>query len=162
MLQVQRQNLLFLTILTLISGLLSAGPVFASSRPPIHTLSVSFDMEKSTLSGISVMEFPANSGGSYHLDGLAVNGIRINDQSIDLDDQTLDYFADPLHGLTISPAPVKKLVTISYTLNLSERSSPLSDMISADGISLTGIWHPFLHRDTIIKLSAEIPAGSHG
>ncbi|MBU0480805.1 MAG: ChaN family lipoprotein [Proteobacteria bacterium] len=147
-----------LAVMTQWIPLISPPVVIAAAIPPVHTLSVTFDPAGATLSGISKVEFPANAGGSFHLDGLAVTGLWINDKSIDLDNQALEYFADPLHGITIPVTPGPKTVTISYTLDLTKQTSPLGDLISEEGISLTGIWHPSLHQDTIFNLTAEIPA----
>ena len=128
-----------------------------STHPPVHRLEISFDIAKSTMHGTSTIEIPANRGAIYHTPGLAITGIWINDQKIDLDDQSQTYFTDPDHELTITPATVPTVVKVTYELDLAVRNSPMSDLISADGISLTGIWHPILHQDQIFELTAEIP-----
>jgi uncharacterized iron-regulated protein len=137
--------------------LLNATNSYGSAHQPGHRLHISFNIAKSIMHGTSILEIPANSGAIYHTPGLAITGIWINDQEIDLDDQSQTYFTDPDHELTISPASVPTVVKVTYELDLAVRNSPMSDLISANGISLTGIWHPFLHQDQIFELTAEIP-----
>ena len=87
--------------------------------------------------------------------GLTIEEIRINDQVVDLKDRNQPYFADPLHELTIAPADQPRRVVVVYSLTLDHRTSPLSDLIGPEGISLTGLWHPLLHQDTLFHLEAE-------
>jgi uncharacterized iron-regulated protein len=126
--------------------------------PPVHRLHIAFDLAKAVMHGTSILEIPANSGVSYHTPGLIITGIWINDRQIAIADRAQAYFADPIHELTIPPSSQPSTVKMTYDLDLNVRTSPVSDMISADGISLTGAWHPFLHQDQIFKLTAEIPA----
>lgn len=139
--------------LVLFSAVTAAG----STNPPLHKLHISFDVEAAVMHGTSVLEIPANSGAIYHTPGLAISGIWINDRAVDLNDQSQPYFADPDHELTIAPSPLPTMVKVVYTLTLTNRNTPLSDLISGDGISLTGLWHPFLHQDQIFELTADIP-----
>jgi uncharacterized iron-regulated protein len=129
-----------------------------AGNPPVHRLHIAFDLAQAVLHGTSIMEIPANSGVSYHTPGLIITGIWINGQRIAIDDRAQAYFADPLHELTIPPSAQPSTVKMTYDLDLSVRTSPVSDMISAAGISLTGAWHPLLHQDQIFKLTAEIPS----
>lgn len=137
--------------------LFNATTSFGSAHLPVHRLDISFDIAKSSMRGTSIIEIPANSGAIYHTPGLAITGIWINEQEIDLDDQSQTYFSDPDHELTVAPAAVPTVVKVTYELDLAVRNSPMSDLISPDGISLTGTWHPFLHQDQIFELTAEIP-----
>lgn len=145
--------------LSIILGLILCTATFSSgsSMPPLHKLNISFDISAATMHGTSIVEIPANSGAIYHTPGLAITGIWINDQEIDLNDQTQSYFSDPDHELVITPAVTPTIVKVTYKLDLTVRTSPVSDMISPKGISLTGVWHPFLHQDQIFELTAEIP-----
>lgn len=142
-----------------VCGLMFLNTALASGsvHSPVHQLHISFDLAKSTMYGTSIIEIPANSGAIYHTPGLAITGVWINDQAIDLDDQNQPYFTDPDHELTIAQAAVPTVVKVTYEMDLSSRKSPMGDLISADGISLTNIWHPFLHQDQIFELTAEIP-----
>ncbi|MBU0485924.1 MAG: ChaN family lipoprotein [Proteobacteria bacterium] len=137
---------------------LTAGQALAATVPPIHRLAISFDLARGILSGESTIEFPANIGGSYHFDGLTVSRIQINDLIIDLDDRSQAYFADPIHGLTISPQPVTQKITVIYSMTCAPNQGPAAGLINESGIALTGSWHPFLHQDTIFELTAEIPS----
>lgn len=145
----------FLLILSCI--IFSADISPAATNPPVHRLRIAFDLDHGTMSGTSIVEFPANTGAAYHTPGLKITGLWINDQEIAIDDRAQSYFADPDHELTIPPAAAPTIVKMTYVLELAERNSPVSDLISGAGISLTGIWHPFLHQDQIFKLTAEIP-----
>jgi len=131
----------------------------AATVYPVHSLDISFDTASATMQGVSTVDFPANSGGSYHMQGLNILAISINDREIDLDDRSQDYFADPLHELVIQPSPQPTRVTVSYTLVTDAQANRLSDMITNDMVSLTGVWHPFLHQDVLFKLTATVPTG---
>jgi uncharacterized iron-regulated protein len=130
----------------------------ATPDPPIHKLNISFDLARATMRGISVLEIPADRAAIYHTPGLVITGIWINGQQIDHNDRGQAYFADPDHELTIAPSPDPATIKVTYELDLAAgSSSPVADIISPDGISLTGVWHPFLHQDQIFELTAEIP-----
>ncbi len=129
----------------------------ATEQHPLHTLDISFDIGNSTLHGSSTIEFPAHSGGIYHMQGLLVSRIEVNGEEVNTNDRTLPYFADQDHELTITPTASTTTVKVEYTLPLARQSSPVDDMISEKGISLTGLWHPFLHRDMTFQLTAAIP-----
>jgi len=141
----------------LTSILLSVAVAHGSTNPPVQKLHISFDLENATMRGTSVLELPADREASYHTPGLLITGIWINDHQIDINDRSQAYFADPIHELTIPPSPSPATIKVTYELKLAERNSPVGDMISPEGISLTGVWHPFLHQDQIFELTAEIP-----
>ncbi|MBU0676093.1 MAG: ChaN family lipoprotein [Proteobacteria bacterium] len=151
---------LFLTTLPLLCCLaivLSTLPAKGAALSPKHTLALTFDLANSTIRGISTIEFPANSGDLYHMPGFIIESIKINGRMIDLEDRSQPCFADPDHELIIAPTPTPTTVIVIYTLDLSSRTSPLSDLVDESGISLTGVWHPFLHQDVVFQLSVVIP-----
>ncbi|MDT8335552.1 MAG: ChaN family lipoprotein [Desulfurivibrionaceae bacterium] len=138
--------------------LLSAAMAHASTRPPLHKLHISFDLDQAVMQGTSVLEIPAGGEAIYHTPGLIITGIRINDQEVELNDRDQAYFADPDHELTLAASPLPRTVKLTYKLDLSGAgNSPVGDMITPEGISLTNLWHPFLHQDQIFELTAEIP-----
>jgi len=146
-------------ILLLCTSLAAPAPVRASATPLLHELKIGFELGQARLHGISTIDFPAGAGGSYHMQGLAIEEIRVNDQVVDLKDRSQPYFADPLHELTIAPGDLPQRVQVTYSLTLDQRTSPVADLIGPDGISLTGLWHPVLHQETRFHLVARIPVG---
>ncbi|MCA1765271.1 MAG: ChaN family lipoprotein [Desulfobulbaceae bacterium] len=138
--------------------LLSAAMAHGSTRPPLHKLHISFDLDQAVMLGTSVLEIPAGREAIYHTPGLIVTGIRINDQEVELNDRDQAYFADPDHELTLAASPRPRTVKLTYKLDLSGAgNSPVGDMITPEGISLTNLWHPYLHQDQIFELTAVIP-----
>ncbi|HSH13806.1 MAG TPA: ChaN family lipoprotein, partial [Desulfurivibrionaceae bacterium] len=126
---------------------------------PVVNLEVSFDPAQARLNGIATIEFPAQSGDLLHLSGLAVSGLWLDGREINLDDRSLPYFADPDHEVAIAPAAQPQTVKIAYTLTLDGQNHPTGDLIGPDGISLTGVWHPFLHQEALFRLKAVLPPG---
>jgi len=138
--------------------LLSAAMAHASTRPPLHKLHISFDLDQAVMQGTSVLEIPADGEAIYHTPGLIITGIWINDQEVELNNRDQAYFADPDHELTLAASPLPRTVKLTYKLDLSGAgNSPVGDMITPEGISLTNIWHPYLHQDQIFELTAVIP-----
>ncbi len=152
-------RLAVITFLLLCASLAPTQAQAGTATPLTHELKVSFDLDRARLHGVSTIDFPAGVGDSYHMPGLTIEEIRINDQVVDLKNRNQPYFADPLHELTIDPGDQPRRVVVVYSLTLDHRTSPLSDLIGPEGISLTGLWHPLLHRDTLFHLEARIPAG---
>lgn len=151
-----------LTLLAALLCLLLPGPALAShqaAQPPVVSLDVTFDPAQARLHGVATIEFPAQAGELLHLSGLAVSGLWLDGKPVDLNDRTLPYFADPDHELAIAPAERPQTVKIAYTLSLDGRDQANGDLIGPDGISLTGLWHPYLHQDAYFRLRAVLPPG---
>jgi len=123
---------------------------------PHHKLDIRFDLGNAILYGTSEIEFPAGIGGIYHMPGLEITGIWIDGRQIDHTDRQQPFFADPDHELTIEPGETST-VKVEYTMDLKNSDSPVGDIVTAAGISLTNIWHPFLHQDQLFELTATVP-----
>ncbi len=143
---------LLLTIAALLLPTLAWGAL-----PPTVNLEVGFDLEHHQLHGTATLDFPAQAGELLHLPGLTITGLWLDGKVVDLADRQQPCFADPDHELAIPPAEHPRTVKLAYTLDLSQRSGPGGDLISPEGISLTGNWHPILHQDAIFHLKAEFP-----
>ncbi|NTV14107.1 MAG: PDZ domain-containing protein [Desulfobulbaceae bacterium] len=148
-----------LALLLTALAILWLAPPARAALPPVVNLEISFDLSQARLTGLATLEFPAQSGDLLHLPGMTITGLSVDGQSIDLANRQQPYFADPDHEVTIAPSAHAQSVKVAYTLDLSQRSGPVGDLISPAGISLTGNWHPILHQDALFHLTAELPSG---
>lgn len=112
-------------------------------------ISVSFDLENHALSGVSSFDLAPEMDLALHTDGIDVTGIAINELA---EPATIE---DGL--LLIAASPERRTVQVYFTKKYDPEFVSGS-FINGQGIVLLDPWYPIPGEDTLVSLTAEIPA----
>lgn len=127
--------------------------IAALERIPVHTLSISFDLDKQLLFGTSKIELPPHTPLQIDCNGLHVTGALMESQGgsyrllIPLEDG---------FSYSLSDSAAAQVVKISWRLDLSKGRTP-DNLINLAGITLAGHWHPRSDIKMIHRLEAALP-----
>ncbi len=142
-------------LVTLVLALFSSAPALAlalADQPVSVRLSVAFDLAASTMNATATIDLPADTPASLSLAGLSVS-------AMEMDGKPLAADRDNPTTVTIGPAATARKISITY--KKTTPPGPMGDgdnRIAADGITLTGQWHPrLLGGDCRFELSALVP-----
>ena len=116
---------------------------------PLQHLSLSFDLAAHRLLGAATIELPPGTEATLDLAGLHVTSLVINGAPP----------ASPAAGQTLYSLPAQaapQTIALLYDQLYEENGAGL---LGPEGIALTGNWHPRLDRETLFKLSAQLPPG---
>ncbi len=137
-------------IITALPGLVRAAD--AADALPRHTIALSFDLEKSMLSGTSRIDLPENIPLALHCGPLTITGAILEQQN-----QTpLRIKANPENIIRLNPGPHSRTLFLSWTMRVDNPFTS-GNLISKKGITLAGFWHPMPEQDMLYTLSATLP-----
>jgi len=125
---------------------------------PMHTLSISFDLENKTLFGTSNIVLPPHTPLELNCYGLHITGALIEPEGENY------RMLRPLIGTSRYALPgshIAATVKISWSLDLSKQSSP-DNLLTPSSIILAGMWHPIPNIKMIHHLEAALPEGFVG
>jgi len=118
---------------------------------PQHQLAVSFDLAGGRVTGTSQFTLPAHREAHLDLGDLTVTSLRLNGAEL----ATGAADAPPL------PIPAldrEQTLTVSFAKVVPTSSQAATDnLIGAEGITLTGFWHPRLDTPSISTLTVDVP-----
>ena len=116
---------------------------------PLYELNVSFEIEKNLLSGVAKIIFPDDMEVMVNTGGLMVSSIIMNGKDIKNNED--EFYA-------------RGTLEISYECICKEVQEDLNNVglvsgniISRDGIYLTGMWYPSLDCLSVYRLKAVVP-----
>ena len=139
--------------LSLLAGavlMLSATAAQAAPAIPDYHLAVGFDLEQQSLHGIVRLTVPGGQGMHIAMDGMEIIAIELDGSAL----------ARPQEAtLALSPASEAHRLTIHYRKSFA--GSP-DNLVSPQGIALTGLWHPRPDVDCRYRLQASLPQGFAG
>ncbi len=142
---------------TIISFSGSARAAELSNTSATHTIALSFDLEDSTLSGTSRIDLPENTPLALHCGPLTITGAVLEQPG-----QTpLMVKANPENIIRLNPAPTSRILLLSWTLK-ADNPYTSGNLITKDGITLAGFWHPTPEQDMLYTLKATLPPGFTG
>ncbi len=124
-----------------------------TSRQGLHTLALSFDLNKAMLDATSQIEIPAHE--TLRLD---IHHLRITGAVLESGDQTPKQVASRNGRIVIAATPSPQTLYLSWQFH----ATPPDNLISKRGISLTGTWHPLAEQDMLFTLMAYLPEGFSG
>ena len=125
----------------------------AAASIPHYELAISFHPEEQTMSGTAHISLPAGQELTLSLAELSITGIMLNKKG-----QETIPVRTPKQGSLHFPVTDDELeIFISYTKQIPDSFS--DNMISAQGIVLTSMWHPIPDRNMLFKLTAVVPKG---
>ncbi|MFZ3166615.1 MAG: ChaN family lipoprotein [Candidatus Methanoperedens sp.] len=113
--------------------------VTAGENLPLYNLSVSLDISKNLLNGISTITIPENMVMNISTGDLRISSVKLNG---------LPFQSGIKDG--IFKVKGKGTLEISFVSN---------DIISEEGISLTGMWYPHIEGRAYYHMSAFLPDG---
>ena len=124
-------------------------PAAAAPDPvPVCRLAVSFDTAAHTMNGMATITVPPEAPLSIALGPLTLRGAT-------LDGAPLAATAD--NTIILDAAPSPRTLVIHY-----QAAADSEDDINADGIAMTGFWHPRLDQPCRYSLQATVPKGMRG
>ncbi len=129
----------------------------AQNAMPTHTLALSFDLKHSMLSGTSRINLPKNTPLALHCGPLTITGAILEQE----DQAPLRVKANPKNIIRLNPVPKSRTLLLSWTLTAD---NPYADgnLITENGITLAGFWHPMPEQDMLYTLTAALPPGFTG
>jgi aminopeptidase N len=144
-------------LIIVLALLVFTSTVAGGENIPLYNLSVSFDIPKNLLNGVSRITVPENmemniSTGNLNISSLKLNGLPlspgIKDGIFNLKGKdTLEISFDGEFG------------EVNGTNDLENVGVVLNDIISEEGISLTGMWYPHIEGRAYYNLKALLPDG---
>lgn len=154
-------NRLFTIILLLFttfcfSDILKPLAVFADGKSaatmPRHTIFINFDLNQSMLIGTSRITLPKNTPLTLECGLLTITGSILERQ----DSTPIQVETDKDNIIAIPAADTEQTLLLSWTLRAD---NPYLDdnLISDDGITLAGFWHPIGDQDMLFSLRAALP-----
>ena len=149
------QSIFLLSVLSL-SLLALPCALRAESMPPLQKITVSFDLDQARLQGSSIITLPRDTDLRLHLEGLEQVNFSIKPFA-----ETAPTSIAADNTLVLAAAPHERTLTISWQLTCP--AEPGSDnLISPQGITLAGHWHPVAEQDMLFSLNALLPADFNG
>ncbi len=139
---------LFLLCLILLQPVAASAALSFPAPPSLQqNISISFDFAQELLRSESLITVPQNVG-------LYLSCAGLEQVSAAIDGRRTALTADKT--LSLQPDPQEQKISISWQVAANPAAGIL---ISKDGISLTGAWHPIADEDMLFNLSATLPAG---
>jgi uncharacterized iron-regulated protein len=111
---------------------------------PRYDLAIAFDIEAQQLKGTAVVTIPADLP-------LVVTFSSLEIGAVELDGASVPFGID---GISVEASPTSQKLTVHYRKSFQE---PGSELISSQGIALTGVWHPLLDHKSQFFLQATVP-----
>ncbi len=142
------------TLLLLFSFLVGASPARAGDpnlAPLSHTLSLSFDLKNHQVFGTSRIDLPPNRSLTLYCGPLEITGTLLEQK--ETTPKTLK--PGPENTLLIPAAPRPQTLYVSWSLAVPEGSG--DNLITEQGITLAGFWHPMAKEDMLYSLQATLP-----
>lgn len=130
---------------------------------PVNELTVQFDLEKSTIKGVSRISLPAGQSAKINLTGIKVTTAAINDRPLRVESGT--------ESLTFAPGSAQDILKIEYEaeyrslpeINNSNNPGAIKgNHIGPEGILLTDNWHPAVDGISSYRLTAVLPPEFEG
>jgi uncharacterized iron-regulated protein len=122
-----------------------------------HMIAISFDLEKSLLTGTSQITLPAGKELSIDCGHLEITGSILKQQG----NTPLTPIADSNNIIHIAARTTEQTIFISWKM-AAERPMATSNLIAKHGITLAGFWHPIPNIDMTYELHAALPDGFSG
>lgn len=140
-----------------------AASVFAQSTAPAHDIRVNFDLGRKLLFGVSSISLPGPGEAKVNVSGLNVKSVTVDGMPARITPE--------MKEIPVKAAASGSVIRIEYELSAatapreyrSENPGVVSgDLITPEGISLTGHWHPTVEGMALYRLSAVLPEGLEG
>ena len=127
--------------------LLAAQEAYAAV--PAQRLFISFDLKENLLRATAEIDIRADEEAKIEVGDLDIKGVLINNTETRMEVEE--------GSTTLSPAAADRVLTIHYVKRFPGPPASPGGLISEQGITLTGFWHPMVRGDCLYTLTAVIP-----
>ncbi|MGB5685617.1 MAG: ChaN family lipoprotein [Candidatus Electrothrix sp.] len=121
-------------------------------RQDIH---IAFDLASSLMQGKATLVLPPERGLELSLNELEHVRIEITETG-----QEIAPNSD--HTLTLDPATQERTLSLSWQITAPPPGNDTGNLITPQGITLTGSWHPTADESMIFSLNAKLPPDFSG
>ncbi|MDH3330209.1 MAG: M1 family aminopeptidase, partial [Desulfobulbaceae bacterium] len=151
-------------LILLTSFLITAGIYFPSTAQgeeiqtmPEHAVSITFNLQTALLTGTSKITLPPGTPLTLHCGPLEITGSVLEVEGT----SQLSLVPDANNVISLPSSTKMQTVYLSWKLSAS---NPYADnnLISENGITLAGFWHPIPDIDMHYRLEAELPGNFTG
>ncbi len=129
----------------------------APSPVPENTISITFDPVRGTMTGTSRIVVPPDTDLTLLNSGLVITGALLEPDKR----APLQVRPGPDNTLTIPASDTVQTLFVSWSLT-APAGMQSDNLISEDGITLAGLWHPLPDRNMLYTLEARLPRGFTG
>jgi aminopeptidase N len=129
----------------------------AGENLPLYNLSVSFDISKNLITGNSTLTIPENGELNISTGNLEIRSVKLNGLPLDTKVKEGLFKVKGKGKLEISFKG--KFAKVNGNATLDNAGVVPEDIISEEGISLTGIWYPRIEGRAYYSLKALLPKG---
>ncbi len=127
----------------------------AGENLPLYNISVSFDIPRNLINGVSTITIPENTEMNISTGDLEILSAKLNGQPLSRGNGIFKVKGKGTLEISFSG----KFGEINGTQNPENAGVVSNDIISEEGISLTGIWYPHIEGRAYYHLSALLPEG---
>nr|MBF0222819.1 ChaN family lipoprotein [Desulfobulbaceae bacterium] len=113
---------------------------------PEYRLAIAFDIEAQLLKGIATLEIPANLPLALSFSSFDIGAVELDGKQLSSDS----------NGISLAPSSAAQKLIVHYSKSFKNSDS---DLVSTEGIALTGVWHPLPDRKCRFSLQASVPIG---
>ena len=124
---------------------------------PSQAITLSFDLRNNLVFGKSTVSLPA--GTQLRLTGNGLKNFKI--YKISENGKKPVPFTSP-HTVSLPEKAHNQIFALSWQVITKTNKTGSANLVSTDGITLTGRWHPLPDRKILFSLKADLPRGFSG
>ena len=128
-------------------------------------IQIAFDLESALMQGKATLVLPPERGLELSLSELKHVRIEISETGQGENDEeptSQEIAPNSDNTLTLVPAAQERTLSVSWQITAPPPGHDTGNLITPQGITLTGLWHPTTDENMIFSLNAELPPGFSG
>ncbi|MCI5224775.1 MAG: hypothetical protein D3924_19435, partial [Candidatus Electrothrix sp. AR4] len=132
---------------------------------PVHLrqdIRISFDLEQSVMNGESSITLPPGMELRLLFGDLEQVRIMVNEGDAAEYNERKAIAPNDDNTLYLAPDPQERTIFLFWRLTAAPPGNGSGNLISPQGITLAGFWHPITEEDMLFSLTAELPPGFNG
>ena len=118
-----------------------------------HDINILFDIKNGTMLGDSEITLPPELPLQLYFGDLKNVTAKVKQEG----EKEKILTVDDKQSITLPSSPKKQTVTLSWQLTPTDGGHGSGNLISAKGITLTGLWHPVANHEMLFSLTAALP-----
>ena len=142
----------------LLAGLWQPPLLHAETPVPRQEITISFDTDTATMYGTSTITLPPDIDLHLYTGDLEKVRAHLGQDSGDQEQLAIDDDKT----ISLAAAAHQRTISLAWQLTAAGGGHGSGNLISKQGITLTGLWHPAADRDMLFSLTAELPRGFTG
>jgi len=144
-------------------------PASDAPKKPLELLrqdiQIAFDLESALMQGKATLVLPPEKALELSLNGLEQVRIDIPETGQGKNDEEpipQEIAQNSDNTLTLPPAAQERTLSLSWQITAPPPGHDTGNLITPQGITLTGFWHPTSDENMLFSLNAELPPGFSG